>query len=98
MISWRPAVLGSAALFLMVAAAPTPARAQDVTAHARAVADFDKFDASQNGYLSGTEIDKGECRGYDKAGDGRSTALEYLTARGVIPGGAPATPASPAKP
>lgn len=74
------------------------AQANDPAAQAAMIQQFNQFDVSKNGYLSGTELDRCGCRGFDGDGDGRVTALEYLSARGAIPGAPRRSPASAAKP
>ncbi|MGZ8491137.1 MAG: agenet domain-containing protein [Gemmatirosa sp.] len=82
----RPLVL--AATLLAVPAASPAQRATDA-AQVRTAAKFREFDATENGYLSGTEIDRCGCRALDANGDGVVSEAEYVGERG--PGSRTAT-------
>ncbi|HEY0060328.1 MAG TPA: hypothetical protein VGB56_14420, partial [Flavisolibacter sp.] len=50
--------------------------------------EFNKFDITENGYLSGTEVTACNCKNYDTNGDNRITKEEFFTGRGgKVPGG-----------
>lgn len=76
---------------LLAFPAASPAQRAPGTAQARTAAQFRVFDVTENGYLSGAEVDRCGCRALDANGDGIVSEAEYLGTR------APATRAEPAR-
>ena len=73
--------------------APEPSTsAQDAES---AEAEFARYDITESGWLSGTELDACDCRQLDQDGDGEVTKAEFVAGRTDAP--APPAPATPAQ-
>lgn len=71
--------LALAALAAALVACQGDASAQTLTKDARS--DFRRFDITEGGWLSGTELDACGCRRYDTDNDGEVTLVEYEAGR-----------------
>jgi hypothetical protein len=81
----RPLALAATLATMLAVPAAAPAQRPADAAQGRTAAKFREFDATGNGYLSGTEIDRCGCRALDANGDGVVSEAEYLGGREPAP-------------